>query len=113
MMRRLSDVLRRRWGSQAQPPPMRPNELRRDVVHTERQRREARRTPAAVPRVPLDEATAPRQRPPLAAAQPVAAVNPVKRALQTRSGLRQAWVLAEVLGPPVALRGSRHEDRES
>jgi hypothetical protein len=25
--------------------------------------------------------------------------------LKSRSGLRQAWVLKEVLGPPVALRG--------
>jgi hypothetical protein len=27
--------------------------------------------------------------------------------LTSRSGLRQAWVLKEVLGPPVALRGPR------
>ncbi len=30
-------------------------------------------------------------------------------ALKSRSGLRQAWVLKEVLGPPVALRGP-HDD---
>lgn len=109
-MQRVIRFLRRRRGLPA--PPMRPNELRRDVVQAERQRREVRRTPAA-PRVPFDEATAPRQRPPVAAAQPVAAVNPVMRALQTRTGLRQAWLMMEILGPPVARRGSRHEDREA
>lgn len=109
-MQRVINFLRRRQGSPA--PPIRPNELRREVVQAERQRREARRTPAAAPRVPFDEATAPRLRPPVAASQPVAAVNPVVRALQSRSGLRQAWLMTEILGPPVALRGARHEDRE-
>jgi hypothetical protein len=33
-------------------------------------------------------------------------------ALKSRSGLRQAWVLKEVLGPPVALRGPHDDDFE-
>ncbi len=30
-------------------------------------------------------------------------------ALKSRSGLRQAWMLKEILGPPAALRGP-HDD---
>ena len=111
MMRRVRDFLRRRLEIYAPAPPLRPNELRRDVVQAERQRRDSRRVPAAGPRVPFDEATAPRQRPAVAPVQPATA-NPVLRGLQTRAGLRQAWLMAEILREPVAMRRFPHEDRE-
>jgi hypothetical protein len=113
MMQRVIDFLRRRLGGQAPAPQIRPNELRRDVVQAERQRREARRPPAAAQRAAFDEATAPRNRPAVSPVEPVATVKPVMRALQSRSGLRQAWLMTEILGPPAALRGSRREDLES
>jgi hypothetical protein len=113
MMQRLRNFLRRRRGGQASAPPLRPNELRRDLVQAERQRREATRATVVAQRAAIDEELAPRNRPRVAPTEPAVSVNPVLRALQSRSGLRQAWLMTEILGPPVALRGVPYDERES
>jgi hypothetical protein len=113
MMQRLRDALRRE--PPAEPPyrQYRPNELRLDVVRAERLRREARRTEQAAdpPGRSLEELGERRAPEPLPA--PAARSRLVSQqiaALKTRSGLRQAWLLKEILGPPLALR-DRYDDR--
>jgi hypothetical protein len=115
MIQRLRDVLRRR--SSAAPPQRqyRPNELRLDVVRAERLRSEAQRPePAASqPRRSLEELQSQRSREPA----PAPAIQPglVRRqiaTLKTRSGLRQAWLQKEILGPPLALRHQSHEGND-
>ena len=105
MIGRALEALRRRAGGPTERPP-RTNELRREAVRAERLRREALRGEAATsqPPSPPEE----RRGPPA----PPAAVPPAGRdgeprlvaALGTRAGLRQAWLLKEILGPPRALR---------
>ena len=111
-MQRLREALRH--ASSAEPPSRqyRPNELRLDVARSERLRREVRRTePAAGPSGrSLEEQRERRPREPLPA--PAARSRPAQQqfaALKTRSGLRQAWLLKEILGPPLALR-DRNDD---
>jgi hypothetical protein len=114
MMQRLRDALRQ--GRSAEPPShqFRPNELRLDVVRAERLRREARRTEPAVgpPGGSLEELQA--RRPPEPLPAPAARSLPVRQpiaALKTRSGVRQAWLLKEILSPPLALRDRYEDDR--
>ncbi len=113
MMQRLRAALRQ--GRSAEPPnrQYRPNELRLDVVRAERLRRDSRRTEPAVgpPGRSLEELRERRPQEPLPA--PAVRSHPASQqiaALKTRSGLRQAWLLKEILGPPLALR-DRYDDR--
>jgi hypothetical protein len=115
MMQRLRDALRQ--GRSIVPPSrqFRPNELRLDVVRAERLRREARRTElaAAPPGRSLEELR--ERRPPEPLPAPAARSEPMRQqiaALKTRSGLRQAWLLKEILSPPLALRGTQTGDNE-
>ena len=114
MMQRRRDALRR--GRAAEPPnrQYRPNELRLDAVRAERLRREARRTEPAVvpPGRSLEELQERRPQEPLSA--PAARSRPAPQqfaALKTRSGVRQAWLLKEILSPPLALRDRYDDDR--
>ncbi len=108
MIRRVLQALGRRRGEPAERPP-RPNELRRDVARAERLRREALRTRAtASPQRVLTEERQERQerREPAAARAGRPDGEPsLVAALRSRSGLRQAWLVTEILGPPRALRG--------
>jgi hypothetical protein len=112
MMQRLRDTLRRGRSTE---PLYRPNELRLDTVREERLRREARRAEPA-PRQPgrsLEEqqARGPRESLPAPATHPRPAPRQIA-ALKTRSGLRQAWLLKEILGPPLELRGPSNGDHD-
>jgi hypothetical protein len=114
MMQRVRDALSR--GRSAEQPyrQYRPNELRLDVVRAERQRREARWTEPAVgpPGRSLEELR--ERRPPEPLPAPAARSRPTRQqvaALKTRSGLRQAVLLKEILSPPLALR-DRHDDHD-
>ena len=106
MIRRLWDALRRRRAGQAAGRPLRPNELRRDVVRAERLRQEARQTDAAAraARLAHHEERAARERTPAPLAERAPAERALRNHLMSRSSLRRAWLLKEVLGPPVALR---------
>jgi hypothetical protein len=111
MIRRILDALQRRLVEQAPERQYRPNELRREVVRTGRLHQEARQVNVAAraSRRAPEEERASRERmsaPPDAQATTERALI---SALKSRSGLRQAWVLKEVLDPPVALRGP-HDD---
>jgi hypothetical protein len=115
MMQRLREALRH--ASSAEPPnrQYRPNELRPDVVRAERLRRETRRTEPA-PRQPVRsleerQARGLRESVPAPAIQPRPAPTQFA-ALKTRSGLRQAWLLKEILSPPLALRDRNDDDRD-
>ena len=118
MMQRLRDALRR--GRSSEPPhrQYRPNELRLDVVRAERLRREAGRTEPVVsrPARSLEELQVQERGPREPLPTPAVQSRPVPSqiaALKTRSCLRQAWLLKEILGPPLALRdpstGDRHQ----
>jgi hypothetical protein len=111
MIRRIFDALRRRLAEQAPERQERPNELRREMVRTGRLHQEARQVDAAVhaPRRAPEEERAPRERMPASPDARAPTERALASVLQSRSGLRQAWVLKEVLGPPVALRGP-HDD---
>jgi hypothetical protein len=114
MIQRLRDALRQEPSGEPPNRQFRPNELRLDVVRAERLRREARRTEPAVvpPRRSLEELRERRPLEPLPA--PAARSHPASlqfAALKTRSGLRQAWLLKEILSPPLALRG-RYDDHD-
>jgi hypothetical protein len=110
MMQRLRSALR---GERSGEPPnrhYRPNELRLDLVRAERLRRDARRAEplSSQPGRSLEElqarAPVPREAP---AADPATRPRPGASkigALKTRTGLRQAWLLKEILGQPLALR---------
>jgi hypothetical protein len=106
MIRRIRDALRRRVAGPAPEHQDRPNALRRDVVRAERLRREALQEEMSVraSRPTPEEQRIPRERAPTMSDAPAAIPNPLTRMLTSRSGLRQAWVLIEILGPPVALR---------
>ena len=116
MMQRLRDALRREGSADSSRRQYRPNELRLDVVRAERLRRESRRTEPALrqPGRSLEELQVQERRPRESpAATPAARPRPVTRqmaALKTRSGLRQAWLLKEILGPPLALRDRDNVD---
>ena len=106
MIGRALDAMRRRVGEPADRPP-RPNELRRDVARAERLRQEARRVEAATdqPRRPPEGGREQR-----AAGDAARAGHPDDQprpltALASRSGLRRAWLVKEILGPPRALGG--------
>jgi hypothetical protein len=115
MMQRLLDALRR--GRSSEPPrrQYRPNELRLDTVRAERLRRDARRAePAARQPVRSPEELqerGPRDPLPAPATQPRSAPKQIA-ALKTRSGLRQAWLLKEILGPPLALRDPSNDEND-
>ncbi len=113
MIGRIVDVLRQRLAEQASERQYRPNELRREVVRTGRLHQEARQADAAAraSRRAPEEERAPRERMPASPDAQATTERALTSALKSRSGLRQAWVLKEVLGPPVALRGP-HDDFE-
>jgi hypothetical protein len=106
MMGRIRDALRRRVAGPAPERQDRPNALRRGVVRAERLRREAMQADAAarVAQPTSEEQRTPRERAPALPDAQAAIPNPLTRMLTSRSGLRQAWVGKEILGPPVALR---------
>jgi hypothetical protein len=111
MIGRIFDALRRRVTEQGSERQERPNELRREAVRAGRLRQEAMQSDAAARASPRarEEERAPRERLPASPDAPVTTERALVSALKSRSGLRQAWVLKEVLGPPVALRGP-HDD---
>jgi hypothetical protein len=116
MMQRLRGALR---GEHSGEPPgrqYRPNELRLDLVRAERLRREARHAEplSSQSARSLEELQVPEPEP-----RETAVANPATQqrrgasqiaVLKTRTGLRQAWLLREILGPPLALR-DRYDDR--
>jgi hypothetical protein len=117
MMQRLRGALRRERSAAPPERQYRPNELRLDLVRAERLRREARRAEplSSVPARSLEELQVqepgPQESP---ISSPANRPRPVARqfaALKTRSGLRQAWLLKEILGPPLALRDPYNDDR--
>ena len=106
MIERLRHVLRREsLPSPAQP--LRPNQLSQQAARPERLRREALRD-EQIRRVPerSSEQLLERREPMATTLPPRRELesSPVK-ALTSRSTLRQAWLLMEILGPPRALRG--------
>ena len=106
MMRRLREALLRDASDQLPNRPLRPNELRRDVAREERLRRETHRVERpANQQTPAAEEQRPRRESPPAPPAPAPARRRYLSALETRSSLRQAWLLNEILGPPIALRG--------
>jgi hypothetical protein len=112
MMQRLRGALRRERSAAPPERQYRPNELRLDLVRAERLRREARRAEpiSNQPARSLEELQGPEPGPqespsPSPATRPHPVATHVA-ALKTRSGLRQAWLLTEILGPPLALRHS-------
>ncbi len=114
MMQRLRDALRRRRSAEPPHRQYRPNELRLDVVRAERLRRDARRAEPAVsqPGRSLEEL---QERRPRESPRGLRLPNRARRlrqiaALKTRSGLRQAWLLKEILDPPLALRDPYNDD---
>ena len=114
MIGRIFDVLRRRLAEQAPERQYRPNELRGEVVRTGRVHQEARKADAAAraSRRAPEEERAPRERVPASPDASGTTERALVSALKSRSGLRQAWVLKEVLGPPVALRGPQDDGFE-
>ena len=115
MIQRLLAALR---GDPSAEPPRRqyrPNELRLDTVRAERLRREARPAEPA-PRQPVRSLEERQERGPRESltappAQPRRTPKPIA-ALKTRSGLRQAWLLKEILGSPLALRAPSNDDHD-
>ena len=111
MIRRIVDALRRGLTDRAPERQFRPNELRREVVRAERLEKEARQEDAGVRAsrlVPVEERGS-RARVPTAPDASATTNRALTSVLTSRSGLRQAWVVKEVLGPPIALRGSQDE----
>jgi hypothetical protein len=118
MMQRLRSALRGERSGEPANRQFRPNELRLDLVRAERLRRDARRAepPSSQPGRALEElqarAPVPREAP---AADPAIRPRPDASqiaALKTRTGLRQAWLLKEILAPPLALR-DRYDDEHA
>ncbi len=110
MIRRFLDALQRGMAEQGPPHPLRPNELSREVARAERLRREARQAGAArhpAPPAPEEQPRRERQPPPLA---PETRSAPLAASLKSRSELRRALLLKEILGPPAALRWPRDGD---
>jgi hypothetical protein len=112
MMQRLRDALQREYADQSLPRQFRPNELSRDVVRAERVRRESHRVEPAPtrPQLSAEEQRARRAESSMASAVPARRVPSHVSALKTRLGLRQAWLLKEILSPPMALRDRNDED---
>jgi hypothetical protein len=115
MMQCLRDTLRRRTSAEPPHRQYRPNELRLDVVRAERLRRDLQRAEPAVIQsgrsLEVLQERRPRESPLWApATQPHPALRQIA-ALKTRSGLRQAWLLKEILDPPLALRDPYNDDR--
>ncbi|MBA3450618.1 MAG: hypothetical protein H0T18_05335 [Chloroflexia bacterium] len=105
MIARTLVALRRRLAGQPPPRQLRPTELRRDVVRAERLRREA----TAVSSVTAQPLTLEEQRPRRVRVEPPQPPSAErepwqKSALRSRSSLRQALLLKEILDPPLALR---------
>ena len=114
MMQRLRDALRRSRSVEPPHRQYRPNELRLDTVRADRLRRDALRAePAASqPGRSLEELQVrrPHESPARApATQSRSAVRQIA-SLKTRSGLRQGWLLKEILDLPVALRDPYNDD---
>jgi hypothetical protein len=111
MMQRLRDALRRSRSVEPPHRQYRPNELRLDTVRADRLRRDALRAePAASQPGRSPEEPQVRRRPETPA---VAQSRPAPRqitSLKTRSGLRQGWLLKEILDLPVALRDPYNDD---
>src|SRR3954452_8718727 len=114
MMQRLRDALRRESPDQSLNRQLRPNELRQDVVRAERLRRESHRVEPAPtrPQLSAEELRARRAASSTASAVPARQVPPHVSALKTWSGLRQARLLKEILGPPPALRDPWTSDKD-
>ena len=115
MIQRLRDALRPGQSVEQPYRQYRPNELRLDVVRAERLRRDARRAEPAAgpPGRSLEELR--ERRPPEPLSAPAARLRPAPQqiaALKTRAGLRQAWLLKEILSPPLALRDPRTGDND-
>ena len=109
MLQRLRDALGRGRSDRHPSRQYRPNELRLDTVRADRLRREAQRgaSPANLPGRSLEEQHV-RREPAIAAPSASTRAEPWQvTALKTRSGLRQAWLLKEILAPPIALRDPR------
>ena len=117
MRQRLLDALRRVVSTEPPNRTYRPNELRVDTVRAERLRRESRRTEPSLRQTgrSLEELQVQQRRPleSAAAALPVRSRPGAKQlaALKTRTGLRQAWLLKEILGPPLALRNPYNDEQ--
>lgn len=112
MLQRLRGALLRVDSSQTHYRPPRPNELRLEVVREERLRRDLRRTEpqgSGVPPPPEEQRARPRV-PPVSPPVSARATSQFFSALKSPSGLRQAWLLKEILGPPMALRGPHDEN---
>ena len=114
MIGRILDALRGSVAKQGPERQYRPNELRREEVRAGRLRQEAMHADAVMRASPraLEEERAPRARRPASPDAHVTTERALTSVLKSRSGLRQAWVLKEVLGPPVALRGPRDDGFE-
>ena len=114
MMQRLLDVLQRQLTDQPLDRQFRPNELSRDAVRAERLRRDSHRGEPAQsrPQLSAEEQRVRRAERSMASAAPSRQVPPHVSALKTRSGLRQAWLLKEILSPPLALRDPRTGDND-
>jgi hypothetical protein len=110
MIRRFLDVLQRGIAEQGPPYPLRPNALSREVVRAERLRREARQAEAAARQDthPAREERTPRGQQP--DTSPPRDVALLAASLKSRSNLRRAMLLKEILGPPAAMRWPRNGD---
>ena len=114
MLQHLREALERELIDQAPHRQPRPNELRREVVREERLRREAPRVAPVTnrPQLSAEEQRARRAQSSPAPAMPAREVPSHISALRTRSGLRQAWLLKEILSPPMALRDPQTGDND-
>jgi hypothetical protein len=112
MMQRLRGALLRVDSNQPPYRLPRPNELRLEVVREERLRRDMRRAQqggTGVPPPPEEQRARPRV-PPVSPPVSARATSQFISALKSPSGLRHAWLLKEILGPPMALRGPHSEN---
>jgi hypothetical protein len=114
MLQRLRAALKRNFSDQPASRQLRPNELRLDVIREERLRRESRRVELATsrPQLSVEEQRTRRAEASSAVPMPTREVPLCLSALKTRSGLRQAWLLKEILGPPMALRHPQTSDND-
>ena len=113
MIRRLLGLFQQGMAKQGPHNALRPNELRRDAVRAERLRREARLAEHAARQhtPPAREERTHRAHQPVTSPPPEDGV-PLATALRSRSELRRAILLKEILGPPAALRWPRNETPE-
>jgi hypothetical protein len=110
MIERLRHALRRETMSSS-APPSRPNQLSLEAARAERLRRESERGAQirSVPERPPEEPWE-RQELMTATTRPRERKSWPVSARSSRSDMRRAWLLKEILGPPRALR-SPNEDR--